>query len=327
MKKLLIAASIAASFLTLPFTAVAAAPEKPECVAPAKPGGGFDLTCRIVQTSMVDAKIMETPMQVTFMPGGIGAVAYSAFNTTRTDDPNAIVAFSTGSLLNIATGKYGEWTENDARWVATAGTDYGAVIVKADSPFKTLADLMAALKADPQKVVIGAGGSVGSQDWMKAALLMKAEKLDPKAMRYVAFDGGGESIAALLGGNIQVYTGDVAEMAAHLEAGTMRVLAAMATERLPKPFDQIPTAKEQGYDINWPILRGYYMGKKVPDEAYNAWVDMFTKAYPTEAFTKAQKDKGLFPLNLSGADMDKEIKAQVARLRELATEMGLVEKK
>ncbi len=75
------------------YVANAANPEKPECIAPAKPGGGFDLTCRIVQTAMTESGIMEKPMQVSFMPGGIGAVAYNLFNTTRTDDPNAIVAF------------------------------------------------------------------------------------------------------------------------------------------------------------------------------------------------------------------------------------------
>ena len=73
--------------------------DRPECVAPAQPGGGFDLTCRIAQRGLEGA--LSNPVQVTFMPGGIGAVAINMFNTTRTDDPNAIVAFSSGSLLNM----------------------------------------------------------------------------------------------------------------------------------------------------------------------------------------------------------------------------------
>lgn len=327
MKPLFLAASLAAALFTLPTAVLAAAPEKPECVAPAKPGGGFDLTCRIIQTGMLEAKTLEAPMQVTFMPGGIGAVAYNLFNTTRTDDPNAVVAFSSGSLLNIATGKYGEWTEKDARWIATAGTDYGAVIVKADSPYKDLKGLMEALKADPASVIVGAGGSVGSQDWMKAALLMKGVGADPKKMRYVAFDGGGESIAALLGGNIGVYTGDLAEMAAHLEAGTMRVLAVMHSDRLPAPFDKIPTAKEQGYDVQWAIIRGYYMGKKASDDAYNAWVELFKKSFESDAFNKVVKDKGLFELKLTGKEMEDYVMQDVAKLRTMATEMGLIEVK
>lgn len=304
--------------------AMAAGPDKPECVAPAQPGGGFDLTCRIAAQALEPQ--LGKPMQVTFLPGGIGAVAYNQFNTTRADDPNAIVAFSTGSLLNIATGKYGEWTEKDARWVATAGTDYGAVIVKADSPFQTLKDVMDAYAKDPASVVTGAGGSVGSQDWMKAALLVQAVGQDPTKMRYVAFDGGGDAIAALLGGSIQVYTGDVAETTSHLGAGDIRVLGAMAPDRLPAPFADFQTVKEQGWDVEWPIMRGYYMGKNVSDDAYNAWVDLFKKAYGTPEYAAIQKERGLFPLDLAGADLQAQIEERTERLRKMAEQYGLIQK-
>lgn len=296
---------------------------RPECIAPANPGGGFDLTCRVAQAGL--AEQIAEPIQVTFMPGGIGAVAYNLFNTTRTDDGNAIVAFSSGSLLNIATGKYGEWSENDVRWLASAGADYGAVIVRADSPFQTLDDVMQAAKADPAALVFGAGGSVGSQDWMKAAILLKSVEADPRAMRYVAFDGGGESIAALLGGSIDVYTGDVAEQAAHIGAGTMRVLAVMSPERLGPPYDAFPTAREQGYDVVWPIVRGYYMGKNVSDADYDAWVAAFNAAYATESFAANQAEKGLLPYNLAGPDFAAEMKAGVENMRTIAREAGLIE--
>lgn len=296
---------------------------RPECIAPANPGGGFDLTCRVAQAGL--AEQFKEPMQVTFMPGGIGAVAYNLFNTTRTDDGNAIVAFSSGSLLNIATGKYGAWTENDVRWLASAGTDYGAVVVKADSPYQTLDDVLKAAKADPAAIVFGAGGSVGSQDWMKAAILLKAVGADPRAMRYVAFDGGGESIAALLGGSIQVYTGDVAEQAAHIGAGTMRVLAVMSPERLGPPYDAFPTAREQGYEVVWPIVRGYYVGKNVSDADYNTWVAAFNAAYATEGFTKNQAEKGLLPYNKAGAEFEAEMKAGVENMRTIAREAGLIQ--
>jgi putative tricarboxylic transport membrane protein len=295
--------------------------EKPECIAPAKPGGGFDLTCRVAMLGLKDQ--LPSLMQVTFMPGGIGAVAINMFNTTRTDDPNAIVAFSSGSLLNIATGKYGKWTENDVRWVASAGADFGAVVVRADSKFKTLADLMAEFKKAENSVVIGAGGSVGSQDWMKAALLIKSVDKDPRKMRYVAYDGGGDAIAGLLGGSIEVYTGDVAEMASHMD-GSMRVLAVMSTDRLPEPFTEYPTAKELGYDVEWTIMRGYYMGKNVSDEAYNAWVDAFNGVYDSEEFAKIQKEKGLLPLNMAGKKFDADVKKRVERMRGIAREAGLI---
>ena len=296
--------------------------DRPECVAPANPGGGFDLTCRVAQTGL--APHVSEPVQVTFMPGGIGAVAYNLFNTTRTDDGSAIVAFSTGSLLNIVTGKYGAFTEKDVRWVGTAGADFGAVVVRADSKYTDLSQLMADFSADPASVVLGAGGSVGSQDWMKGALLLREAGASPMDMRYVAFDGGGDAIAALLGGSIEVYTGDVGEMVPHLEAGQMRVLAVMSPERLAAPFDQIPTAAEQGFDVEWTILRGFYMGGGVSDEDYQKWVDAFKAAYATEEFAAVQQEKGLLPLDLAGEELEAYITGQVAELREIATEAGLI---
>lgn len=316
-------AAAAALAIGLAGTAGAQDINKPECVAPAKPGGGFDLTCRIAQAALKDS--FGTPLQVTFMPGGIGAVAINVFNTTRTDDPNAIVAFSSGSLLNLATGKFGKWTEKDVRWLATAGADFGAIVVPEDSPYKSLDDLMAAVKKNEQGVIFGAGGSVGSQDWMKAALLLKSRQLDPRKMRYVAYDGGGAAIAGLLGGAIQVYMGDVGEMVPYMGANKMHVLAVMSDKRLPAPFDKTPTAKELGYDAEWTILRGYYMGKDVPDDVYNAWVKAFEAAYKTPEFAQLQKDKGLMPLDMAGKELSDSIAGRVAKMREVAKEAGLIQ--
>ncbi|HBM60028.1 MAG TPA: tricarboxylic transporter [Citreicella sp.] len=297
--------------------------DRPECVAPANPGGGFDLTCRVAQTGL--APHVASPVQVTFMPGGIGAVAFNQFNTNRADDGSAIVAFSTGSLLNIITGKYGAFDENSVRWVATAGADFGAVIVRADSEYQTLKDVMDDLSTDPQGVVVGAGGSVGSQDWMKGALLMREAGGTPMQMRYVAFDGGGDAIAALLGGSIEVYTGDVGEMVPYLDSGDLRVLGVLAPERLDAPFNEIPTAKEQGFDVEWTILRGFYMGGQTSDEDYQKWVDAFTAAYATEDFTKVQQERGLLPLNMAGAELDAAIAKSIETLREISIEAGLIQ--
>lgn len=296
--------------------------DNPECVAPANPGGGFDLTCRVAQTGL-DPHI-DAPVQVTFMPGGIGAVAYNLFNSTRTDDPSAIVAFSTGSLLNIVTGKYGAFTEKDVRWVGTAGADFGAVVVRADSAYTDLSQLMSDFSSDPASVVVGAGGSVGSQDWMKGALLLREAGAKPMDMRYVAFDGGGDAIAALLGGSIEVYMGDVGEMVPHIDSGQMRLLAVMSPERLEAPFAEIPTAMEQGFDVEWTILRGFYMGGDVSDEDYQKWVDAFEAAYATPEFAAVQKERGLLPLNLAGEALQTSIEERVENLRAIAKEAGLI---
>jgi putative tricarboxylic transport membrane protein len=305
--------------------AAAAGPfEKTECIAPAKPGGGFDLTCKLAQTALLDGKFVADPMRVTYMPGGIGAVAYNAVIAQRPADNNTIVAFSGGSLLNIAQGKFGRYSENDARWLAAIGADYGAIIVAANSPFKTLKDVLAAVKADPAKVVFGAGGTVGSQDWMKAALTAKSAGLDPKAMRFVAFEGGGEALTALQGGHVHVYSGDASEAVQQMKAGAkIRVLAVMADKRLPGDLAAIPTAKEQGVDIEWPIIRGFYMGPKVSDADYKAWSDAFKKMMATPAYEKLRAERGLFPFDLVGAEADAYIKKRVNEYRKLVQDFGL----
>jgi putative tricarboxylic transport membrane protein len=261
------------------------------------------------------------------MPGGIGAVAYNAIVAQRPGEDNTIVAFSGGSLLNLAQGKFGKYDENQVRWLSGIGADYGAVIVRKDSPYKTLKELMAAVKADPAKVVFGAGGTVGSQDWMKAALVARGAGIDYKGMRFVAFEGGGEAGTALLGGHIQVYSGDASEVAEKLAAGSpMRVLAVLADKRLPGILADVPTAKEQGYDIEWPIIRGFYMGPKVSDADYKVWVDTFNKAMATPEFQKLREERGLFPFAMTGAELDKYVKARVAQYRTLANDLGLIKK-
>jgi putative tricarboxylic transport membrane protein len=297
----LVATAVAASALT----AFANPLDKTECIAPAKPGGGFDLTCKLVQSALQEGKFIADPMRVTYMPGGIGAVAYNTVIAQKPDAANAIVAFSGGSLLNLAQGKFGRYNENDVRWLAAIGTDYGAVVVAENSPFKSLKDVMAAMKADPTKVVLGAGGTVGSQDWMKAALTARAGGVNPKTMRYVAFEGGGEALTALQGGHIQVFTGDAAEAGQQIKAGAkVRILAVMNDKRLTGDMASIPTAAEQGFDVEWPIVRGFYLGPKVSDADYKVWADTFSKLMATPAYDKLRTERGLFPMAMTGAPLD-----------------------
>ena len=306
-------------------TAVAGPLDKTECIAAAKPGGGFDLTCKLAQTALMDAQVIKDPMRVTYMPGGIGAVAYNAIIAQRPAEPNTIVAFSGGSLLNIAQGKFGKYTDSDVRWLAIVGADYGAVVVRKDSPYKTLKDLVAALKADSSKVVFGAGGTVGSQDWMKAALTARAAGISHKAMRFVAFEGGGEAISALQGGHVHVYSGDASEAASQIKAGAnIRVLAVLSDKRLPGALAEVPTAKEQGFDVEWPIVRGFYMGPKVSDADFNAWTEAFNKTMRTPEYAKLRDERGLYPFSLTGTALDVYIKRYTQQYRKLAAEFGLV---
>ncbi len=299
-------------------------PKKPVCLAPAKPGGGFDLTCRLVSNSLGESKLLAKPMMVNFMPGGVGAVAYNHVIGQRPDDGDTIVAASTGSALNIAQGKFGQHDENAVRWVAGLGTDYGAIIVKADAKWKNLGEMLADLKANPKSFAIGSGGSVGSQDWFKSALVAKAGGVDPKEMKYVAFEGGGEGLTALLGGHIQVFSGDISEFSGQAASGKYRVLAVLADKRVDGQFKDIPTAKEQGYDVVWNTWRGYYVGPKVTDEQYNYWVNLLKKVSKTEAFAKEREARGLYEFTKIGKEFDTHVKEEVKRFRVMAKEAGLL---
>lgn len=313
-----------AAIATLGLAASAyAEPTKPECLAGAKPGGGFDLTCRLAANALLETKQISQPMAVTYMEGGVGAVAYNHVIGKRGKDGNLITAASSGSALLIAQGKFGQYDENAVRWLGALGADYGVLVVAANSPYKTLGELVEAYKADPTGFAIAGGGAVGSQDWMKGSLLAKAAGQDPKKMRYVALEGGGAVLTALEGGHVKVGSGDAAEMVKHHVAGKIRILAVMAPERLTGELAGVPTAKEQGFDIDWPVWRGYYVGKDVSDADYNWWLDAFKKASQTPEFAKEREARGLFEFTMLGKDFEDRVKADVARFKVLAKESGM----
>ncbi|TPK68155.1 tripartite tricarboxylate transporter substrate binding protein [Mesorhizobium sp. B2-4-15] len=324
MKQIFSSALFGVAMATLAFTASAQAePTKPECIAGAKPGGGFDLTCRLAANALLETKQISKPMAVTYMEGGVGAVAYNHVIGKRGKDGNVITAASSGSALFLAQGKFGRYDENAVRWLGALGADYGVLVVAADSPYKTLGELVEAYKADPASFAIAGGGAVGSQDWMKGSLLAKAAGQEPKSMRYVALEGGGAVLTALEGGHVKVGSGDAAEMVKHHVAGKVRILAVMSPERLPGDLADVPTAHEQGFDIDWPVWRGYYVGKDVSDADYDWWLNAFKKASETSEFAEERKARGLFEFTLLGKDFEERVKADVARFKILAKEAGM----
>lgn len=318
--KTIFGAAVAALAMTV---SAGAEPTKPECLAGAKPGGGFDLTCRLAANALLETKQLSKPMAVTYMEGGVGAVAYNHVIGKRGKDGNVITAASSGSALLIAQGKFGQYDENAVRWLGALGADYGVLVVAADSPIKTLGELVEAYKGDPSAFAIAGGGAVGSQDWMKGSLLAKAAGQDPKQMRYVALEGGGAVLTALEGGHVKVGSGDAAEMVKHHVAGKVRILAVMASERLPGELADVPTAREQGYDIDWPVWRGYYVGKDVSDADYEWWVNAFKTAAATPEFAQEREARGLFEFTLVGKEFQDRVDSDVERFKVLAKEAGM----
>ena len=300
-------------------------PSRPECIAPAKPGGGFDLTCKLAQAGLRDTGILTDPMRVTYMPGGVGAVAYNKIVANDRSNEDAVVAFSTGSILNLSQGKFGKFTEKDVKWLAGVGTDYGAIAVNAESPIKDLAGLVAELKSNPKAVSFAAGGSVGGQDWMQTAILAKAVGVNPSDMTYVAMEGGGEAITAVMGNHVTVVSAGIAEIMPQATAGKLRVLAVFAEERLGGSMAEIPTAIEQGYDVDWPVVRGYYMGPDVSPAAYDWWKASFDKMLADPKFAELREQQELLPFSMTGEELEAYVYKRTGELRELSAEYGLVD--
>lgn len=301
------------------------APSRPECIAPAKPGGGFDLTCKLAQAGLRDTGILKDPMRVTYMPGGVGAVAYNKIVANDRANNDAIIAFSTGSILNLSQGKFGKFTEKDVKWLAAVGTDYGAIAVNADSPIKDLAGLVAELKSNPKAISFAAGGSVGGQDWMQTAILAKAVGVNPSDMTYVAMEGGGEAITAVMGNHVTVVSAGIAEIMPQANAGKLRVLAVFADERLGGTMADIPTAVEQGYDVTWPVMRGYYMGPDVSPAAYDWWKASFDNMLADPKFAELREQQELLPFSMTGDELEAYVYKRTGELRELSVEYGLVD--
>jgi putative tricarboxylic transport membrane protein len=294
-----------------------------ECIVPSKPGGAMDLTCKLARKGL-EASHATPPMHLSYLPGGIGAVAWHSLVSQRSAEPNTLVAFSGGSLLNLAQGKFGKATADDVRWVAAVGADYGMIAVRSDSQFKTLHGLLDALKANPQKVLIGVSGTIGSQDWLKMALLARQAGIDPRALRFVALEGGGEVFTAMDANFVQVISGDASEATLYAGAGKVRVLAVLSEQRLPGVLAAVPTAREQGIDVVWPIIRGVWMGPKVTDAEYRKWVDSFEKMEATPEFAELRAAHGLYPFSLTGAALTGYVKKAVNDYTRQAREFKLV---
>ncbi|MBW8716695.1 MAG: tripartite tricarboxylate transporter substrate binding protein [Variovorax paradoxus] len=295
-----------------------------DCIIPAKAGGGFDLTCALARDALQAVRPRRPPLGQRYLPGGIGAVAFDRIATGRLGGPGTLVAFSSGSLLNLAQGRFGPHPPTAVRWIATLGTDYGVIAVHRDSPYKRLPDLIAALRQEPSRVAFGAGGTVGSQDWVKAALLVRAAGRDHRAMRFVSFEGGGDALGALQGRHVDVFPGDAAEALQAIAGGAaVRLLAVLSQARLGGALTGVPTAREQGVDIVWPTVRGLYLSANVPDAAMRAWTAAFAEAAAAPGYAALRERHGLYPFALTGAALDDYVQARIKTYQALADELGL----
>ena len=142
-------------------------------------------------------------------------------------------------------------------------------------------------------------------------------------MRFVSFEGGGQAIAALRGGHVDVFCGDAAEAMEAFRAGDIRLVAVLAPHRLAAPLADVPTAREQGLDLVWPTVRGVYMGPAVPPRDYDEWARILRRIMATPEYARLARARGLEPLVMTGVEVQAYVRGEVERMRELARSLHL----
>ena len=223
--------------------------EQLRIVAPAAPGGGWDQTARAMQQALERTGIVTTPI-VENIPGAAGTIGLARFIGAERGNGDALLVSGLIMLGGIVTND-SPVTLGDAVPIARLTGEYEALAVPLTSPFATLDDLLAAFRERPESISWG-GGSVGGSDQILAGLIAAAVGVEPRRVNYIGFSGGGEALAAVLGGQVSVGINGLAEFAAQIDAGTLRVLAISSAERLPGV--DAPTLRERGVDVefeNW----------------------------------------------------------------------------
>jgi len=319
--KTLAAGTLISASAALPMAATAA-----ECIAPANPGGGWDFTCRSIGKIMFDIGAVDKPIQVTNMAGGGGGLAYSHVVNERNEDGELIVAASSATATRLAQNAYAGMTADQVKFLGAIGADPGVIVVGKDSPFKTLPELLDAVKADPGSVTFAGGSAAGGFDHLKVLMALgRSGFSDIQKVKYISLDGGGDAITQTIGGFTQAMTGDISEVVGFLKSGDVRVLAAFTDERIPGDlFADIPTAKEQGIDVvavNW---RGLYVPKNASDESYKKWSDALAKVAASDEWAKEMEANGLAPFTKVGDDFQGYLDGVIKEVGDLSREIGVI---
>jgi len=291
-------------------------------IAPSNPGGGWDTICRTSARVLQKTGLITQPIYVSNMPGGSGSVGIAYVVNKRKSDAHLLVAASNSVTFSMAI-KRALYTYDDVTPLAQVASEYGVYMVRADSRFKTMDDLVKELKDDPGSVTFSGGSAPGALNHIQVAVLGRAIGVDPLKLSYVPFQGGGEALAALLGGHVDVAAIYISPAAGQLEAGKVRVLGVLSEKRL-KGFPDLPTAAEQGINLIFPIWRGLYMAPGVQKEAVNFWAKTIKKMVETPEWDKARKKIGWEPVVKFGDDFDTYVKDELRRYKTLLKELGFL---
>ncbi|MEW6549505.1 MAG: tripartite tricarboxylate transporter substrate binding protein [Spirochaetota bacterium] len=292
-----------------------------ELVAPANPGGGWDMLCRVVQKTLVDEKLVEKNVIVVNKPGGGGSVGWTYLKGKK-GQGEYLAATSTLIMLNQLLGQ-SELTYKDFSPVAMLQAEWISVAVRADSPYKNVKELMEAIKANPSSVPVGVGPTLGNNDHLVFLQLAKTFGINPKDIKFIVYPGaGGEIIPALLGGHIKATVIGLAEVQEQHKAGKMKVLGISADKRL-EAMPDVPTYQEQGLNVVFPHWRGIIAAPGLTADQIAYWDEVFAKMVQTKTWQDQVKNLNWTTTYQNSAAHTKYLSEQTAIFDELLTTVGL----
>ena len=286
---------------------------------PANPGGGWDTTGRALGKALIESGAAAS---VTYdnKGGAAGAIGLAQFINGSKGDPNALMVMGAVMLGGIITGKP-PVNLSQVTPIARLTSEYNVFVLPAESPFKSMAEVIAQLKKDPGSVKWG-GGSRGSTEHIAAAMIAREVGVDPSKINYVAFRGGGEAIAAILGNNVTIGGSGYSEFAEYIATGKMKAIGVTSDKRLPGI--NVPTLKEQGVNVEIGNWRGVYGAPGITPEQRKALTAKVEKAAKSAAWAEALKKNAWTPAWMAGDAFAEFVDTEFARLRATMVKAGMV---
>lgn len=300
-------------------------PTKPVMfVAPSGAGGGWDLTARAITKILDETNLVKQTMTVENKPGGGGTVFMAEYATQDKNNDYKLFVNSPPIIINnLKAEGNSPYGYKDTTPLAQLTKDFGAIVVRADSKFQSMSQLLDAIKQNPKSVTVAGGSAPGSMDHLVAILPIYKSGIDPKIVKYVSYDGGGEAIAALLGGNTDVIATDASSVGEYVKAGKVRVLAVSAPERLDGVLKDVPTLKELGIDAEFTIWRGVFGPKQMSDDAKKFWENTFKKLSEHEKWKEELTKQGWEPEYKGSKEFTQFLQEQEQLISDMLKSLGM----
>jgi putative tricarboxylic transport membrane protein len=286
---------------------------------PANPGGGWDTTGRALGKALQDSGVASS---VTYenKGGAAGIIGLAQYANATKGDGNSLMVMGAVMLGGIITGKP-PVSLDKVTPIARLTSEYNVFVVPANSPLKTMKDVVDQLKKDPGSVKWG-GGSRGSTEHIAAAMLAREVGVDAAKINYVPFRGGGEAVAAILGGNVTVGGSGYSEFQQYIETGKMRPIAVTSGKRL-KGIN-IPTMIEQGYNIEIGNWRGVYAPAGLTAAQRKGLTEMVLKATKSKSWAESLEKNNWTPAWMPNPEFDDFVDREFASLRATMVKSGMI---